>query len=119
VTKCSDISCVYGRTLTLLQVLSPAAILAIDLAALTLLDLPCLVAVILGVLADEFGWIAKSFPQAFGVRIQSEVDLKPMPACWHSSNCINRCCMFCRWEGCDGGRLCVYKHFGPQSMWRS
>lgn len=55
----------------LLQVLSPAAILAVDLAALTLLDLPCLVAVILGVLADEFGWIAKSFPQAFGVSRQS------------------------------------------------
>lgn len=50
-----------------LQVLSPATILAIDLEALTLLDLPCLVAVILGVLADEFGWIAKSFPQAFSV----------------------------------------------------
>lgn len=50
-----------------IQVLSPATILAIDLAALTLLDLPCLVAVILGVLAEEFGWIAKSFPQAFGV----------------------------------------------------
>lgn len=49
------------------QVLSPATILAIDLAALTLLDLPCLVAFMLGVLADEFGWVAKSFPQAFSV----------------------------------------------------
>jgi hypothetical protein len=51
------------------QVLSPGTILAVDLAALTLLDLPCLVAVILGVLADEFGWVAKSFPQAFSVSV--------------------------------------------------
>lgn len=50
------------------QVLSPATIAAIDLATLNLLDLPGLVAFILGVLADEFSWIAKSFPQPFSVR---------------------------------------------------
>jgi hypothetical protein len=54
------------------QVLSPATILAIDLAAVTLLDVPCLAAFILGVLADEFGWVAKSFPQAFSVSASGE-----------------------------------------------
>jgi hypothetical protein len=49
------------------QVLSPASIMAVDLSALMLLDLPCLVAFILGLLADEFGWLAKSFPQPFSV----------------------------------------------------
>lgn len=39
----------------------------VDVAALWLLDLPSLVALALGVLAEEFGWIAKSFPQAFSV----------------------------------------------------
>jgi hypothetical protein len=69
-----------------MQVLSPATILAVDLAALTLLDLPCLVAVILGVLAEEFGWIAKSFPQAFGVRalnVPYQLLLPCLP-CWPS-----------------------------------
>jgi hypothetical protein len=62
-----------------MQVLSPATILAVDLAALTLLDLPCLVAVILGVLVDEFGWIAKSFPQAFGVSTFNRISCS-----WHA-----------------------------------
>lgn len=62
------------------QVLSPATILAVDRAALTLLDLPCLVAVILGVLADEFGWIAKSFPQAFSVSV---ADSGQFPQAFH------------------------------------
>lgn len=54
--------------------LSPATIVAVDLAALSLLDLPCLVAFILGVLADEFGWVAKSFPVPFEVRVWGQVD---------------------------------------------
>jgi hypothetical protein len=49
------------------QVLSPAMAAAVDVTALQLLDLPSLVALALGVLAEEFGWIAKSFPQAFSV----------------------------------------------------
>jgi hypothetical protein len=49
------------------QVLSPAMAAAVDVMALQLLDLPSLVALALGVLAEEFGWIAKSFPQAFSV----------------------------------------------------
>lgn len=50
-----------------LQVLSPTLAAKVDVAALWLLDLPSLVALALGVLAEEFGWIAKSFPQAFSV----------------------------------------------------
>lgn len=49
------------------QVLSPTTAATVDVAALWLLDLPSLVALALGVLAEEFGWIAKSFPQAFSV----------------------------------------------------
>lgn len=49
------------------QVLSPATIVAVDLPALMLLDLPGLAAFILGVLSEEFAWVAKSFPVAFGV----------------------------------------------------
>jgi hypothetical protein len=49
---------------------------AVDVMALQLLDLPSLVALALGVLAEEFGWIAKSFPQAFSV---SELCSSAMP----------------------------------------
>lgn len=72
---------VTGFGCTHLQVLSPATIVAIDLAALTLLDLPCLVAFVLGVLADEFGWIAKSFPQAFSVSGRPGVAAATMSLC--------------------------------------
>lgn len=52
---------------------------AVDVMALQLLDLPSLVALALGVLAEEFGWIAKSFPQAFSVS-----DRVTVPASWPS-----------------------------------
>jgi hypothetical protein len=40
---------------------------AVDVAALSLLDLPSLVALVLGVLHEEFFWISKTFPHVFGV----------------------------------------------------
>lgn len=41
----------------------------VDVAALCLMDLASLVALAFGVVAEEFGWIAKSFPQAFSVSV--------------------------------------------------
>eukprot|EP00878_Enallax_costatus_P006928 GHUV01007260.1.p1 GENE.GHUV01007260.1~~GHUV01007260.1.p1 ORF type:complete len:2890 (+),score=849.52 GHUV01007260.1:2-8671(+) len=53
-------------------VTSPDIASKVDVAALWLLDLSSLVALVLGVLAEEFGWIAKSFPQAFNLILRVE-----------------------------------------------
>eukprot|EP00775_Hariotina_reticulata_P006353 gene6353-6586_t len=55
---------------TLHLLLSPAVVAAVDVAALWLLDLPALVALVLGVLHEEFFWIAKAFPHVFGLLIK-------------------------------------------------
>jgi hypothetical protein len=51
------------------QVLSPTTAASVDLGALALLDLPTLVACLLAILRKEFGWLARSFPEAFAVRV--------------------------------------------------
>lgn len=50
---------------------------AVDVAALWLLDLPALVALVLGVLHEEFFWIAKAFPHVFGVSLCAAVCVIP------------------------------------------
>ncbi|WIA12623.1 hypothetical protein OEZ85_006280 [Tetradesmus obliquus] len=70
---------------TLHLVLSPAMAAAVDVMALQLLDLPSLVALALGVLAEEFGWIAKSFPQAFSLILKVEEAMEAASASPSSS----------------------------------
>lgn len=56
--------------------MSPDIATKVDVAALWLLDLSSLVALVLGVLAEEFAWIAKSFPLVFNVSAALASNLK-------------------------------------------